>query len=133
MTNLSKGIVSIYLGQFLNKEPNVTIKGSLDRYRDFIYVEDVAFIVKDSITNKLLFNDIFNLGTGIKTTIRELLDIMKNEGQFNKNIIVEDKIIGDMIGCVADNTKLKSIYKNTFEFTKLNNGINKMITHYCKN
>jgi UDP-glucose 4-epimerase len=130
LTNLSKGMVSIYLSQFLNDKKNVIIKGSLDRYRDFIYVEDVAFIIKDAIANKQLFNDIFNLGSGEKTTIQELLDIINTEGNFNKNIVVENEIIGDMIGCVADNNKLKNIYKNTFEFTKLNEGIKKMITYY---
>ena len=57
---------------------------------------------------------------------------MKEEGNFNKNIIVEDEIIGDMVGCVADNTKLKNIYKNRFEFTELNKGINKMVNFYTQ-
>jgi UDP-glucose 4-epimerase len=127
---MSKGMVSIYLSQFLNDTPSVVIKGGLDRYRDFIYVEDVAYIVADSILNKQLYNQIFNLGSGKSTTIGELLDIMKEEGKFNKNIIVEDEIIGDMVGCVADNTKLKNIYKNIFEFTSVKDGIRKMIEYY---
>ena len=130
LNNSSKGMVSIYLSQFLNKSENVIIKGDLDRYRDFIYVKDVAFIVKDSITNILLFNQIFNLGSGKKTTIKELLDIMIEEGNFKKNIIIEKEIIGDMIGCVADNTKLREIYKNCFEFTSLKVGICEMINYY---
>jgi len=44
--------------------------------------------------------------------------------------VVEDEIIGDMIGCVADITKLKNIYKNIFEFTELREGIHKMISYY---
>ena len=132
LTNMSKGMVSIYLSQFLNDQPDVLIKGSLERYRDFIYVEDVAYIVSDAINNKQLYNQIFNLGSGKSTTIGELLNIMKEEGNFNKNIIVEDEIIGDMVGCVADNTKLKNIYKNRFEFTELNKGINKMVNFYTQ-
>ena len=131
LTNMTKGMVSIYLSQFLSNKKDVIIKGGLERYRDFIYVKDVAYIVKDSIHNKQLFNDIFNLGSGVKTTIKELLDIFQEEGEFNKNIIVEEEIIGDMIGCVADNTKLKNIYKDIFEFTSLKNGINKMIKYYA--
>lgn len=130
LTNMSKGMVGIYLSQFLNNNPHVIIKGNLDRYRDFIYVKDVAFIVNDSITNPLLFNEIFNLGSGKKTTIRELLDIMIKEGDYKKNIIVEGEIIGDMIGCVADNTKLINIYKNVFEFTNMYDGIRRMIDYY---
>jgi UDP-glucose 4-epimerase len=130
LTNMSKGMVSIYLSQFLNKNPNVVIKGELTRYRDFIYVKDVAFIIKDAINNKLFFNDVFNLGSGVKTSIHELLNIIMKEGNFDKNIIVEKEIIGDMMGCVSDNSKLKNIYKNNFEFTSLNHGIREMIKFY---
>jgi len=132
LTNMSKGMVSIYLSQFLNDDPNVIIKGSLDRYRDFIYVKDVAFIIKDSIRNKLLFNEIFNLGTGVKTTIQELLNIIIEKGTFKKNIIMQEEIIGDMVGCVSNNSKLRNIYKNIFEFTSLGDGISKMLTYYSK-
>jgi UDP-glucose 4-epimerase len=130
LTNMSKGMVSIYLSQFLSNNPDVVIKGSLERYRDFIYVEDVAYIVKDSISNTQLYNDIFNLGSGISTTIRELLNIIQEEGMFNKNIVIQDEIIGDMVGCVADITKLKNIYKNNFEFTNVRDGVRKMIHYY---
>lgn len=130
LTNMSKGMVGIYLSQFLNKDTDVIVKGELDRYRDFIYVKDVSFIIKDAINNKLLFNDVFNLGSGKKTTIKEVLDIMKKEGNFEKNIIVKNEIIGDMLGCVADNTKLRSVYKDIFEFTTIEDGIREMIKYY---
>lgn len=130
LTNMSKGMVSIYLSQYLSNKTDIIVKGNLDRYRDFIYVKDVAFIVKDAITNKLLFNEIFNLGSGEKTSVGELLNIIFEEGNLKKNIIIEEEIIGDMIGCVADNTKLKNIYKNIFEFTSVRDGIRKMIDYY---
>ena len=131
LTNMTKGMVSIYLSQFFNTtQENVIVKGGLDRYRDFIYVKDVAFVIKDAISNTMLFNDIFNLGSGKNTTIRELLDIITKEGNFEKNIIVEKEIIGDMIGCVSDNTKLRNIYENKFEFTTLEDGIREMIEYY---
>ena len=130
LTNMSKGMVGIYLSQFFDNKDEIIVKGSLDRYRDFIYVKDVAFIINDSIKNTLFFNEIFNLGSGKKTTIRELLDVIILEGNFNKKIMVEDEIIGDMIGCVADNNKIKTICSDKFEFTSLNNGIREMIDYY---
>jgi len=126
-----KGMVSIYLSQFLNKEIDcVTIKGSLQRYRDFIYVKDVAKIVCDSIHNMRFFNEIFNLGTSKKTTIEQILRVMNDIGHFNKKIIIEDEIIGDMLGCYSDNTKLLNIYNNEFVFTPLESGIKEMIEYY---
>jgi UDP-glucose 4-epimerase len=135
LNNMSKGMVGIYLSQLLNdKSETIVIKGSLDRYRDFIYVKDVAFIIKDSIKNKKFFNDIFNLGTGDKTTISELLEIMMQSDKLQKKqIVVDNEIIGDMIGCVADSSKLKNIYKNeNFKFTNLNKGIANMISYFVK-
>jgi UDP-glucose 4-epimerase len=130
LSNLKKGMVSIYLSQFLNNKDSVIIKGSLERYRDFIYVGDVSKIIEQSLEDPKFYNDIFNLGSGKTTTIKELLDIIKNEGNFKHNIKVEDGIIGDMIGCVSDNTKLKHVLDNNFKFTKLSDGINEMINFY---
>lgn len=115
---------------FLHNEDSIIVKGSLERYRDFIYVSDVAKIIEKSLENEKFYNNIFNLGSGKKTTINELLEVMKHEGNFIHNIEVEDGIIGDMIGCVSDNTKLKLALDNNFKFTKLDAGIKKMINFY---
>ena len=116
-----KGMVAIYLNQFLNNQ-NVVIKGSLDRYRDFIYAEDVAIIIKKSIENTKFFNETFNLGTGVKTTIKELLKTIDLIGDFKKDIIVDSPVPGDMFGCVADNTKLIKVLPN-FKFKTVYEGL----------
>jgi len=130
LSNLKKGMVGIYLSQFLNNKDSIIVKGSLERYRDFIYVSDVAKIIEQSLENEKFYNNIFNLGSGKKTSIKELLEIMKKEGNFNHNIVIEDGIIGDMIGCVSDNSKLKGVIDNNFEFTELKYGIKQMINFY---
>lgn len=133
LSNLKKGMVGIYLSQFLHNEDSIIVKGSLKRYRDFIYVSDVAKIIEKSLENEKFYNNIFNLGSGKKTTINELLEVIKHEGNFIHNIEVEDGIIGDMIGCVSDNTKLKLALDNNFKFTKLDAGIKEMINYYKNN
>ena len=130
LSNLKKGMVGIYLSQFLNNKDSIIVKGSLERYRDFIYVSDVAKIIEQSLENEKFYNNIFNLGSGKKTSIKELLEIMKKEGNFNHNIVIEDRIIGDMVGCVSDNSKLKTILGNNFKFTELKDGIHEMINYY---
>jgi len=133
LSDSKKGMVSIYLSQFLNKETDtVIIKGSLDRYRDFIYVKDVVNIINESLLNINFYNQVLNLGTGKKTTIKDLLNLMNTIGKFNKQIKVEAEIIGDMIGCYSDNTKLLNIY-NSLKFTSLENGIKEMIEFYTIN
>jgi UDP-glucose 4-epimerase len=70
--NLDQGMVSIYLA-YLLKRTSVPVTGSLDRYRDFVHVVDVV----DSLTRGLAGTrapfEVFNIGTGTKTTVRELL------------------------------------------------------------
>ena len=41
MENLNQGMVSIYLAQAL-KSKIIEVKGSFDRYRDFVYIDDVV-------------------------------------------------------------------------------------------
>jgi UDP-glucose 4-epimerase len=125
LTNTKKGMVAIYINQFLNND-RVVIKGSLDRYRDFVYAGDVAEIISVSLENPAFFNETFNIGTGVKTTIRELLDTINTVGQFNKEIIVEEALRGDMYGCYADNTKLLDVLPD-FKFKTVEEGISQCL------
>lgn len=72
MSNLRQGMVSIYLQHALMKK-HIPVKGSLERYRDFIYIDDVVNIWLQAINNKSAINKVFNLGTGIQTTVANLL------------------------------------------------------------
>ena len=54
---------------------------------------------------------------------------MNTLGSFNKKIKIEDEIIGDMVGCYSDNSRLLNIYNN-LEFTSLEDGIQEMINYY---
>ena len=128
LSNLSQGIVSIYLRQFIDDNfDHVLVKGALTRYRDLIYIDDVTNILNDSITNDKFFNEIINLGTGKKTTVESLLDKIVGIGKFTKKIIVEGTTPGDMDGVVANITKLQKIYNNKYKFTGLYEGLQNMI------
>jgi UDP-glucose 4-epimerase len=121
LTDPKKGIVAIFMNQFINND-NIIVKGSLERYRDFIYIDDVVEIIKESLYNKAFYNKILNLGTGIKTTIKELLCNINTIGNFNKEIIVNNPVKGDMFGCVANNQKLLEILPN-YKFKTVSEGI----------
>ena len=70
--NIYQGMVSIYLA-YLLKRTTVPVTGSLDRYRDFVHVDDVVDVLMRALTRLQPPFDVFNIGTGIKTTVRELL------------------------------------------------------------
>ena len=46
-----QGMVSIYLSSLIRKN-KIIVKGSLNRYRDLIYIDDVVDIWIEAISNK---------------------------------------------------------------------------------
>lgn len=73
MRNLMQGMVSIYMTYVARGEP-ILVKGSMDRFRDFVYVTDVADAFYRCGINEKAVGKIFNIATGRKTFVREVLD-----------------------------------------------------------
>ena len=60
LTNMRQGMVSIFLSQALQSNA-ILVKGSLDRFRDFIYIDDVVDCWLKGIELKELKNLTVNL------------------------------------------------------------------------
>ena len=117
MANLRQGMVSIFLSQAL-KENKIHVKGSLDRFRDFIYIDDVVDIWYEFALNKTE-NISLNLGTGIKTSLNELITLFKNNF-CDLKYYSKGKTPGDQKGIYPDIGKLKSLTKKN-KFIKVLN------------
>jgi len=120
LENLKQGMVSIYLSQALNTN-KIEVKGSTERWRDFIYIDDVVDSWIKAIN--LQGQNIFNLGSGKKTFIKELLNEIKNNFPSSK-IFISDSTIGDQFGIYSDNSKIKKKLKIS-KFTSLKEGVKK--------
>jgi len=126
LENLKQGMVSIYLKQFMDdKFDCVEVKGSTERFRDISYVDDIADVTIESIVNKDFYNDIFNVGSGIKTTIFTMLEMMKKYLNSKKEIKITSGTPGDQFGIYANNDKLMRIYDK--DFIKFEDGLKNMI------
>jgi len=126
LINLKQGMVSIYLAQFLNnKFKKVLVKGSKNRFRDLCYIDDVVDITIQSIKDKHFNNEIINIGTGKKTTVKDIISNIKKNLPSNKKVIFKGHTLGDQYGIYADARKIKS-YTN-FKFTDFKIGLKKMI------
>lgn len=111
LENLKQGMVSIYLKQFLDDSFNeVIVKGSLNRFRDLIYIDDVVDITIEASINNKFVNKVINVGTGKKTTVNEILSLIKEYTNSNKQVMITDGTPGDQFGIFADNKLLFSIY-----------------------
>ena len=84
--NSSKhGMISIYLSQIF-KNKKLIVKGSKNRSRDFIYIDDVVNIVLKVIGNKKCFNKTLNIGSGKKYTIYQVIKKMKQVCKINFSV-----------------------------------------------
>ena len=104
-----------------NKDLNIF--GDGNQTRDFIYVEDIAFIFLKLIENNIS-NEILNISTNSSMTINELAErIIKIS---NKNIKINyfDKRDGDIEHSILDNTRLLNIMD--IKFTNINDGLYKL-------
>lgn len=127
MCNMKQGMLSIYLS-YIMKDLPIVVKGSLDRFRDFIYIEDVINAVLACEMLPKTFNQTYNLGTGVKTMVYDLLRaILQSYGKddFDSWVIVEGNTPGDIKGIIADMTKWRMTASWNPEF-KLQDGLRNM-------
>ena len=118
--NTYQGIVNVMLTQIL-KSKEIIVKGSLDRERDLIYCNDVAYAIKNCIVNESSYENIFNIGTGISTKVETIIDTIINVLGYSKNnydIVVKQALLGDPQYSICDNSfaKNKINFKSHFNF-----------------
>jgi UDP-glucose 4-epimerase len=104
MENLRQGMVSIYMAYILKNEP-IIVKGSPDRYRDLVYIDDVVSAYMKCLTNKKTFGKSYNVGSGIRTSVKELLEkelLVFGHDPLAYNIQYLGPTPGDTFGILAD-------------------------------
>lgn len=120
---LKKGMVSIYCSYLWRNKP-IIVKGSLNRFRNYQYIDDIINILILSLQNKRLNkNEIINLTTGKAEKVKNLLKKIFKVNNKKKYKVLETKgTPGDSFGYDASNTYLKSKFKN-YTFIPLEKGL----------
>lgn len=111
--NDKQGMVSIYLASILKKN-KIIVKGSIKRYRDLIYIDDVVDIWIEGLKNKKMKNKIINLGTGQKTKVSQMLEILKKLHATKSKVIIKKNTPGDQHGIYADKSIFELVNKKNF-------------------
>ena len=124
-TNMKQGMLSIFISQAL-LSGEIQVTGSLDRYRDFVFIDDVlSALLIDSGETEI---EVFNVGNGMPITVQELCNIIarKIDNKRKKIQIIEtDSHRGDVFGNYSDISKLLSL--GWKPITDLDQGINSTI------
>jgi UDP-glucose 4-epimerase len=125
LENLRQGMISIYLAQAINNR-HIIVKGPKERFRDFVFIDDVvnAFILACENLKDIFC--IYNVCTGIKATVEEVINIIKNNLDFPIDIIYKGSTPGDQFGIYGD----ASLFKRATGWqprVNLEEGLKKMI------
>ena len=109
LANLRQGMVSIYLAQLL-QTGCIEVKGSLDRFRDFVHIDDAVQAYVSLLGLEGGSGDVLNLCSGQPTTVREILNCMlKEAGSDWSAVRVIDGTPGDQFGIYGDNSRLRDL------------------------
>lgn len=125
LKNKKQGMISIYISQMI-EDGKINVKGSSERFRDFIYINDVVEVLRKSLDLKNKCFEIINVGSGTRTRVIDLIKIIKSN--WNKKITVtfKNKTQGDVFGIYSDNKKMKKLLNFNLK-TPLDKGIKEMI------
>ena len=113
-----QGIVNVMLTQLLEGN-QVVVRGSLDRVRDIVYVEDTARAIVECLVNNATRGQALNVGTGVELTIRRLIEMLcRLLGRSMDDITITEQAptVGDPQYNVADVTQLTTLTGFTPEY-----------------
>tara|TARA_Y100000590_G_C15724887_1_gene1014850 strand:- start:1573 stop:2325 length:753 start_codon:yes stop_codon:yes gene_type:complete len=118
MENLNQGMVSIFLEQAFSSK-RIIIKGDKNRFRDYVFIDDVV----DAFIKAEAFDDdkyrVINIGTGIRTTVNELLGKMISMLPYEITVKFVESTLGDIHGIYADvslaNSSLDWVYTHNID------------------
>jgi UDP-glucose 4-epimerase len=125
LTNMRQGMVSIFMSQMVEQQ-KIHIKGSPERYRDFIYIDDVVGSFLKCLGCEKSYGQVINIGTGVRTTIKELVDGMILLYEKDVATKYEGGTPGDIHGIYADINRAQE-RMNFRSQTDLEKGLIKML------
>jgi UDP-glucose 4-epimerase len=120
-----QGFIAVATGKILSNDV-IYVFGNGDTVRDYIDVEDLAFITRKLIHSGIT-NQIFNVGTGIGVSLNDILLVLQKTTQCELNVNYTDKRAVDVSKVILDVDKLKKFIE--FEPKKLDEGIEDFIRY----
>ena len=122
LTNMKQGMVSIFLAQALQSN-HIHVKGSAERFRDFIYIDDVvsAFLKTETVLEQSQ-HYLFNVCSGVKTTVGELVESITKQFDTKISVNFEGSTPGDQFGIYGNSEKMHSII-GSWKKMKFDDGI----------
>ena len=124
MANLRQGMVSIFMAMMI-ADGHIHVKGSPDRYRDFVYIDDVVRAFLLCLQNPASSGGVFNIAGSGKVTVGEIINKMISLHHRPVTVKFEGSTSGDIPGIHANGSHAAKVlgYKPN---TGLDAGLAKM-------
>jgi UDP-glucose 4-epimerase len=109
LANMKQGMVSIYLASML-RSGRVLVKGSKDRFRDFIDIDDVVSAWIAALQSPAAWGRTYNVGRGMPVTVEKLLSELEAAGGYAPGTLPIEYAAGtpgDQFGVYADVDAIK--------------------------
>jgi len=110
LENRNQGLLSIFISYILANE-KLIVKGSPDRKRDIISVNDVVDAIVKSIDKEITYNKTYNLGSGKSLSIGSIINLLIKglaENPQEYPVKYEQNTLGDPFETLADMSKIKT-------------------------
>ncbi|MGI0089637.1 MAG: NAD-dependent epimerase/dehydratase family protein, partial [Nitrosopumilaceae archaeon] len=117
-------IPSIY--QKISTNQPILVFGKGDQIRDFVYIEDIISFFDKAVRTKVADNLILNMGTGIGTSIEQIINIFSKIMKVFPKIDYNPERAGEVGNFVADTELLISTF-GTAPKTSVEEGLKKTI------
>jgi dTDP-L-rhamnose 4-epimerase len=118
LSNPYTGILSIFSTRLLN-ENDIDIYEDGQESRDFVFIDDVVNATILALEKKQANNQIFNVGSGVATSVSEVANLLKSLYNSDVKISVSGKYrFGDIRHNYADLSKIENVlgFSPKFDF-----------------
>ncbi len=119
------GVIAIFIGKILENQ-ELTVFGTGEQIRDYIFVKDVAKINRLSMELNIKGESIddfaFNIGTGVGTSVNELVKYLKSLTGYSKEPIYAPPRKGELQKIILNSEKAKEVF-GVPEWIKIEDGL----------
>jgi UDP-glucose 4-epimerase len=101
MGNMRQGMVSIFMAMML-KDRHIQVKGSPERFRDFVYIDDVVSAFLACLRRRDSIGRVLNIGGSGKVLVGELVEKLRSRSSVPVTVEYAGSTAGDQHGIYAD-------------------------------
>ncbi len=104
-----QGLIAVIIGKIF-KNKTIQIWGDGSAVKDYIYIDDLVYYITKLMDNSNLWNQIYNIGSGVGTSVNDVLDAFRqNNIQLPKIEYIAGKST-DVKRMILDCTKIQTLF-----------------------